>query len=235
MPPVLGTAIVRVFDLIAGLTGLSAKAAAKAGLPCRSVWVEARDHAGYFPGAKPMVLKLLYNPRDGRVLGAQDVGAAGIDKRIDVIATALQLRGTVEDLSGLDLAYAPPFGSAKDPVHMAAFAALNQMAGLTDTIDPDADLASQQVLDVRTDAEYASGHDPRARHVPLDALRDRLGELDPAQPTVVMCRSGLRGHVATRILRQHGFATVRNLTGGYLMRRHARPLDTPPTIAPKTL
>ena len=234
MGPVLGTAIVRVFQVTAGMTGLSAKAAAKAAIPFRSVLIEARDHAGYFPGARPMILKLLYNPQDGRVLGAQAVGAAGIDKRIDVIATALQLRGTVQDLSNLDLAYAPPFGSAKDPVHMAAFAALNQMADLTDTLAPDADLAGLQVLDVRTNEEYATGHEPDTRHIPLDDLRDRLGELDAARPTVVMYHSGLRAHVAVRILRQHGFAAVRNLTGGYLMRRHARPAGISETSSLKT-
>jgi rhodanese-related sulfurtransferase len=175
-----------------------------------------------------MVLKLLYDPRDGRVLGAQAVGAAGVDKRIDVIATAMQMHAGVRELAGLDLGYAPPFGSAKDPVHIAAFAAINQMTGMAQLIDPDADLSGKQVVDVRSDEEFAAGHYEGAIHIPLDQLRDHLGELDPARATVVICHSGLRAHVGTRILRQHGFANVANLTGGWLMFGHAHPRQATP-------
>ncbi|MDA1230296.1 MAG: FAD-dependent oxidoreductase, partial [Planctomycetota bacterium] len=150
---VMGTAIVRVFEFAAGITGLSAKAATRAGLQFRCVTVVAGQHAGYFPGATPVTLKLIYAADDGRVLGAQAIGKDGIDKRIDVIATAMAFNATVRDLTGLDLAYAPPYGSAKDPIHQAAFAACNQLDGLGDLLDPDADLSMYQVVDVRTAAE----------------------------------------------------------------------------------
>ena len=221
--PVLGTAIVRVFDLAAAMTGLSAKAATQAGLKFHCVTVVAGQHAGYFPGATPVTLKIVYAD-DGKVLGAQAIGKDGIDKRIDVIATAIAFKATVRDLTGLDLAYAPPFGSAKDPIHQAAFAACNQLDGLGDLLDADADLSGFQVLDVRTAAEIAktplTGCDSFIA-IPVDELRDRLHELDASKPTVVSCGVGLRGHVAQRILRQHGFASVANLSGGATLRRRA--------------
>jgi len=130
MAPVFGTSIVRVFDRTAAMTGLTAKLAARLGIPARSVTIVANQHAGYFPGAAPLTLKLTYDPTTGRVLGAQAVGADGVDKRIDVLAAALAFGATVRDLAGLDLAYAPPFGSAKDPIHLAAFAACNQLDGI---------------------------------------------------------------------------------------------------------
>lgn len=219
---VLGTAIVRVFDVTAGMTGLSMQAAQRRGFNASAVFVQANHHSGYFPGAQPMLLKLVYAAADGRLLGAQAVGGDGVDKRIDVVATAMHFRGTVRDLTELDLAYAPPFGSAKDPVHMAAFAAVNGLDGLTEIVQPDADLSGMQVLDVRTDGEVAAGMETGAVHIPLDDLRTRIGELDPARPTAVLCRSGLRAWVASRILRQRGFERVCVVTGGSLMREHAR-------------
>ncbi len=182
-PVVFGTSIVRVFGKSAGITGLSMRAARKAGLDARAVHITGNHHAGYFPGAEQMVLKLVYENGTGRVLGAQAVGGAGVDKRLDVIATLMYFRGTVHQLAELDLAYAPPFGSAKDPVHMAAFAAENDLDGLARLLQPDADLAGYQVVDVRDAEEIAKlplagvGH---AHHIPLNDLRDRLGELDPA-------------------------------------------------------
>lgn len=222
--PVFGTAIVRVFGLTAGMTGLSAKAARKSGIDFRSVTVVAGHHAGYFPGASPLTLKLLYAPATGKILGAQCIGKLGIDKRIDVIATAMAFGGTVRDLSGLDLSYAPPFGSAKDPLHQAAFIACNELDGLGRSLDADSDLFGYQVVDVRTPAEIQKTpltQCPRAISIPVDELRDRLSELDPALPTVVSCGVGIRGHVAERILSQHGFAAVFNLSGGATMRRRA--------------
>ena len=219
---VLGTAIVRVFDVTAGMTGLSMEAARRQGFEARAVIVEANHHAGYFPGAQRMLLKLVYAAADGRLLGAQAVGGDGVDKRIDVVATAMHFRGTVADLAELDLAYAPPFGSAKDPVHMAAFAATNELDGWVAFLQPDANLRDLQRVDVRTDGEVAAGMEPGAIHVPLDDLRERLGELDGTRPTAVLCRSGLRAWVASRILRQHGFTDVKVLTGGMVMRGHAR-------------
>lgn len=222
--PVLGTAIVRVFELAAAMTGLSAKAASKSGIPYRSVTIVAGNHAGYFPGSSPITLKLIYSPDSGRVLGAQAIGAEGVDKRIDVIATAMAFNATVRDLAGLDLAYAPPFGSAKDPVHHAAFTACNQLDQFDDVIDADADLSGFQVVDVRTAGEIVkaplTGCDSIIA-IPVDELRDRLHELDPNQPTIVSCGVGVRAHVALRILRQNGFTRVKNLSGGATLRRRA--------------
>lgn len=220
-PAAWGTAIVRVFGRTAGITGLSLAAARRARLDARAVHVAANHHAGYFPGAEAMVISLVYEARTGRVLGAQAVGGAGVDKRLDVIATLLHFRGTVHDLAQLDLAYAPPFGSAKDPVHMAAFAAQNDLAGTTRLVPPGTDLAPFQVVDVRTDAEVSAlplAGAPHARTVPLESLRDRIAELDPAKPTIVACQTGLRAHVAVRILAQRGFADIRNLSGGATVR-----------------
>ena len=158
------------------------------------------------------------------MLGAQAVGGAGVDKRLDVIATALHFRATVHDLAALDLAYAPPFGLAKDPIHLAGFAAQNDLDGLTRLLQPGDDLAGCQVIDVREPAEIAAR--PLAGVeapvcVPLGELRGRLAELDRGRPTVIVCRTGLRAYVGARILEQHGFAEVRNLSGGAAMRDYA--------------
>ncbi|MCA9084642.1 MAG: FAD-dependent oxidoreductase [Planctomycetaceae bacterium] len=224
--PVFGTAIVRVFEHTAAMTGLSEKAAQRSGIPAASTVIVAGQHAGYFPGARPITLKLTFHPETGKVLGAQAVGFDGVDKRIDVIATAMAFGATVRDLAGLDLAYAPPFGSAKDPVHQAAFAACNQLDGLTHHLPPGVDLTDVQVVDVRTSAEVTKS--PLncctvAINIPVDELRHRLGELIPGVRTVVSCGVGLRGHVAARILRQKGFPDTSNLSGGATVRRRARP------------
>lgn len=223
MSPIAGTSVVRVFGTVAGSTGLSEKLASRLKRHVRSVIVAVNHHAGYFPGARMLVLKLVYDPATRKVLGAQCVGPEGVDKRLDVLATAIQLGATLEQLASLDLAYAPPFGSAKDPIHIAAFAALNQVEGVVDFVVPGTDLDGWQVLDVRMDAEVATGMLPGARHIPLDTLRQRLSELDPKRPTLTVCAGGLRAHVAARILAQHGFAQVADLSGGMLLRRHARP------------
>ncbi len=224
MPVVFGTAIVRVCSKTAGLTGLSARMAKKLGIPFKSVTIVAGHHAGYYPGAQPLTLKLIYAPASGAILGAQAVGAEGIDKRIDVIATAMAFKGTVRDLAGLDLAYAPPFASAKDPIHMAGFAATNALDGHVEFIDADTDLSELLVIDVRTPDEisklpFAQGG--RVAAIPLDELRARLDTLDKTKPTVVSCAVGLRGYVAARILKQNGFTDVKNLSGGALLRRRA--------------
>ena len=224
MADVFGTAIVRVFELTAAQTGLSAARARQLGIDAKSVTVVANHHAGYYPGATQLTLKLLFDPTYGRVLGAQAIGREGVDKRIDVIATAMALGGTVRDLAGLDLAYAPPFGSAKDPVHMAAFAACNQLDGITDFLDCDADLRGMQVLDVRTPPEIERLPFPgadRVINIPLDELRDRLDELDMQADTAVTCQTSLRAHVASCILRQSGFEQVHVVSGGTLVRSRA--------------
>jgi rhodanese-related sulfurtransferase len=206
------------------MTGLSTKLAERMDIAARSVTIVADNHAGYYPGASPVTLKLTFDPETGKVLGAQALGRAGLDKRIDVIATTMAMNGTVRDLAGLDLAYAPPFGSAKDPVHIAAFAACNQLDGFEEFLDADADLTGKQVVDVRTPKETQkkplAGAD-HAVNIPVDDLRDRIGELDPSAETVVSCGVGLRAHVAARILKQSGFSDVRNLSGGATLRNRA--------------
>jgi len=219
MRPVLGTAIVRVFDLAAGITGLSEKLALRFEQKTRSVWIRANHHAGYFPGARGMTLKLIYEPDTGRILGAQGVGEAGVDKRIDVVATALAFGGNVRDLAGVDLAYAPPYGSAKDPIHMAAFTACNELDGLVHLASPGAERDGRQIVDVRTPAEVQRQPLAGAVNIPIDELRQRAGELDPARPTLTVCQSGLRSYVAARILDQHGFKDVVSLSGGMNMQR----------------
>ena len=237
-PAAWATSIVRVFGRSAGATGLSLRQAAAAGIDARAVHVVGYHHASYYPGAEIMAIKLIYAPGAGKVLGAQAVGGAGIDKRLDVIATALHFGGTVHDLVGLDLAYAPPFGSAKDPIHMAAFAAQNELDGLARQVQPAVDLAAYQVVDVRGPDEIAQTalpEAPHARAIPLRELRDRLGELDPTRPTVLSCRTGLRSYVGVRILAQHGFADVYNLSGGAAMRDYALNRGAPgePTELPR--
>ena len=219
----MGTAIVRVFGLTAAVTGLSKKTAERSQRKNRSVIVIPKHHAGYFPGAESLFFKLTYDPETGQILGAQAVGKEGVDKRIDVIATTLKFKGTIHDLAGLDLAYAPPFGSAKDPIHMAAFVAGNDLDQLTPIVEVDADLAGYQILDVRSQKEVDTFCFPKITHIPVDELRGRLHELDASQPMITVCHSGMRAYVAARILKQSGFENVQNLTGGMLMQRHARP------------
>jgi rhodanese-related sulfurtransferase len=223
----VGTAIVQVFGLSVGMTGLGEEAARRAGFDADAAYVMPAHHAGYYPDARPLRVKLVYDRPSGRVLGAQVVGAAGVDKRIDVIATVMHFGGTVDDLAALDLAYAPQFSSAKDPVHFAAMVAQNQRRGLASAIAPD-ELDGQVLVDVRTGEEYAAGTLPGAVNVPLDELRRRVGELDPSKPTVVFCQIGLRGYLAQRILRQRGFEDVRTLKGGIAMaERFGLPVQRP--------
>ena len=224
MAAVLGTAIVRIFDKVAAVTGCNKRCTDLMGREVRSVYITANNHAGYYPGAQSMTIKLTYEPATRRVLGAQIVGGAGVDTRIDVLATLLQMQGTVDHLTELDLAYAPPFGAAKDPLHMAGFTACNDLEGLVAFAPPAADLDGVQVVDVRTAKEAAAMPLLGAgniKHIPLDELRGRLQELDPEETTVVTCASGMRSYVGARILKQRGFENVSDLTGGAGMRRHA--------------
>lgn len=214
-----GTAICKVFELAIGMTGRSEKALAAAGRPHEKVHVFGGDHASYYPGASPLHLKLLFDPRDGRILGAQAVGARGVDKRIDVLAVALRAGMTVEDLEHLELCYAPPFGSVRDPVNVAGFLASGARRGdvvLADVREVARPRPDQLVLDVRTPEEVAQGAIPGALHVPVDELRGRLGGLPHDRELLVVCAVGQRGHVACRLLAQHGFA-CRNLSGGFAL------------------
>ena len=213
-----GTAICKVFDLSFAMTGLSEASLQRKGLAYQRIYVFPADHATYYPGAQTVSLKLLFEPESGRILGAQAVGAAGVDKRIDVIAVAQRAGMTVFDLEDLELCYAPPFGSAKDAVNMAGFVAANVLRGDMALWEPEelASLTDRQVLlDVRSLAEFGRGSIPGATCLPVDDLRVQLGNLPRDKELLIFCQVGLRGYVAARLLMQHGF-TVRNLSGGYL-------------------
>jgi len=218
----LGTAIVQCMGITAGKAGLAEHEAKAHGFNYFVSVTHPLDHAGYYPGAEALHIKLVVEHKTGKLLGAQIVGEHGVDKRIDVLATALHAGMRVQDLEQLDLAYAPQFNSAKGPVIMAGFVAANTLRGEVKTITAEelqikqAANGSLQLLDVRSPEEYQEAHLPQARLVPVDELRDHLLELDPTKETVVYCRVGLRGYLAARILLQHGFTNVFNLTGGYL-------------------
>jgi len=217
--PVAGTSILGVFGIAAGMTGLSVKVANRYGIPADVAYAIRGHHAGYYPGAKEIILKLIYDPETGRVLGGQAVGKAGIDKRIDVIATAIHFRGTVDDLGGLDLAYAPQFGAAKDPIHIAAFVAQNKREGLLAEILPGDEPIGDQLVDVRSEHEFAAGALPGAINIPLPVLRQRMQELDRSRPVMLNCGVGERSYKAARILMQSGFREVYSLAGGYRLHR----------------
>ncbi|ACZ30988.1 FAD-dependent pyridine nucleotide-disulphide oxidoreductase [Xylanimonas cellulosilytica DSM 15894] len=223
IPAAVGTAIVRVGRLAAGMTGANRTALAAAGIAHHTLHLHPAQHAGWFPGATQVHL-LLHFDDGGRILGAQAVGADGVDKRLDVLATAIRGGLGVEDLIDLDLAYAPPFGAAKDPVNLAGMAAANVLDGTLrpwHAADLDAVLASSLVLDVRTEAELATGHLPGILHVPHTELRARLDEVRAVaagRPVAVLCQSGVRSNLAHRILRQAGFEAS-SLSGGMLTLR----------------
>lgn len=213
-----GTAILRLFDLTAGCTGANEKTLRAAGIPYQALHLHPGSHAGYYPGSEPIAIKILFAPDTGKLLGAQAVGRDGVDKRLDVLATALKSGLTVHDLAELELAYAPPYGSAKDPVNLAGMAAQNVLAGDVSlaqwyemaSLDPSKTL----LLDVRKPDERANGFIPGSVHIPLDELRARLGELPRDREIIVSCHTGQRAYFACRLLTQNGFR-VRNLTGSW--------------------
>jgi NADPH-dependent 2,4-dienoyl-CoA reductase/sulfur reductase-like enzyme/rhodanese-related sulfurtransferase len=211
-PGSIGTAIVRVFDQAAGIAGYSETRLRMEGVPFQTVTVNGSSHASYFPGAETITLKLLWSPEDGRVLGAQAVGKDGVDKRLDVIATALRGRLTIDDLAHLELAYAPPFGNAKDVINVAGFAAGNIRDGL---LVPVLDLksAGPQIVDVRPAAVATRNPVPGAKNIPLAELRGRIGELDRSQPVFTICQMGKTSYFAARVLANHGF-DARSILGG---------------------
>lgn len=192
----IGTAIVRVFDMVAASTGLSERVARQTFDKVEVVHTSGNDHAGYYPGATTITLKLIFNPETGAIYGAQAVGQKGVDKRIDILATAIKAGLTIDDLPELEFTYAPPFGSAKDPVNMIGYAAMNLAQGLSHNVqwyDLSDELSKGKVLlDVRNPGELDAGRFPNAMAIPLDDLRDRLGELDKSQSYIVSCHSGLR-------------------------------------------
>ncbi|MGG5329346.1 FAD-dependent oxidoreductase [Enterococcus sp. AZ163] len=222
----IGTAIVRVFDLSAASTGLSERAARQAGLDVSVVHVIGKDHTGYYPGATDISLKMIFNAVTGDIYGAQGVGAKGVDKRIDILATAIKGGLTIFDLPELEFTYAPPFGSAKDPVNMLGYAAMNVAEGLSHSIqwhELKQELASgKMLLDVRNEAELSNGRFKQSVNIPLNQLRERIGELDSNQEYIVSCHSGLRSYIAERILVQNGFK-VQNLDGAFSLYKTVRP------------
>ncbi|HEY5562821.1 MAG TPA: CoA-disulfide reductase [Clostridiaceae bacterium] len=212
-----GTSIIKVFDLTAGSTGNNERTLTRLKIPYKVIFIHPVAHASYYPAALSMTLKLIFSP-DGKILGAQGVGYDGVDKRIDVIATAIRFGGTIYDLTELELSYAPPFSSAKDPVNMAGYVAENVLAGRMDILTPDEfmeyDKENTTLLDLRTEMEFSNGHVENAINIPIDSLRERIGELDKNKEIVEYCAIGLKGYIASRMLAPKGYK-VKNLTGGY--------------------
>jgi CoA-disulfide reductase len=214
-----GTSIVKVFDITVALTGNNDRILTRNGIAFEKSFTHSASHAGYYPGAIPMSIKLLFAKDDGKVLGAQIVGYDGVDKRIDVIATAIRAGMTVYDLEKLELAYAPPYSSAKDPVNIAGYTAANVLKKGCDIFHWDEiesiDREKSILVDVRTPMEYKLGSIPGAVNIPVDELRERLEEIPKDKVVYILCQVGLRGYIACRILKQKGYGQVKNLSGGY--------------------
>ena len=215
----IGTAIVKVFDLMIATTGWNEKRLKAAGRSYTTIHSHPNSHAGYYPDAKQMTLKLIFEPKTGEILGAQGVGIEGVDKRIDVIATAIRGDITAPELADLELAYAPPFGSAKDPVNMLGYMAENVISGLIETAQwsqiEEFRNKGYELIDVRTEAEFDRGTIPGAKSMPVDSIRERKSELTNKN-LLVTCQVGQRGHTASLLLKELGFNAV-NLDGGYLL------------------
>jgi rhodanese-related sulfurtransferase len=213
----LGTAIVKVFDLVVATTGWNEKRLVSRGRELLAIHTHPKSHAGYYPHAEPMSLKILIDPRSGAILGAQGIGTEGVDKRIDVLATAIRAGLTAPELADLELAYAPPFGSAKDPVNMLGYIAENLLSGLVESVQwSEVDslrVQGAQFVDVRTAEEFARGSLPGTINIPIDQLRERVRELDDVD-IVVNCEVGQRGHIAAMFLNELGHRAL-NLDGGY--------------------
>ena len=228
----IGTSVAKVFDMTVAATGLPAKRLKRDGIAYQSATIHPNSHAGYYPDAMPMTIKVVFSPSDGKLLGAQIVGYEGVDKRIDTIAQVIKNGGTVADLTKIEQAYAPPYSSAKDPVAIAGYVAGNILSG---KMKPaywreisEGNKEDYTLIDVRTPMEYATGALPGAINIPLDSMRERLGEIPSEKPVVVYCGVGLRGYLASNILRLNGFKNVRNLIGGIKTFRAATaPLPTP--------
>jgi rhodanese-related sulfurtransferase len=214
----INTAIVKVFDRTVATAGTASKNLSKAGIKHLVSTTHSGSHAGYFPGARQMTIQIAFSPEDGRLLGAQIAGYEGVDKRIDILSSAIQRKSTIYELMEFEHAYAPPYSSAKDPINMAGFVAENILQDRLkvfywnqfDQIAPD-DL----LIDVRTQAEFEEGHIEGALNIPLDDLRERISEIDPNKKLYTYCRAGLRGYLAQRIMQQHGLKSIVNLSGGY--------------------
>ena len=229
----IGTSIAKVFDLTVASTGLAAKRLKQLNIPYLSATIHNGSHAGYYPGALQMSIKITFSPTDGKLLGAQIVGFDGVDKRIDQYALAIKRGATVHDLTRLEHAYAPPFSSAKDPVAISGYVAANILSGKMTPLYwrelRDADLSKVSLVDVRTPDEFAVGTIPGAVSIPLDDLRQRLAELPTDRPIYLFCGVGLRGYLASNILKDNGFKDVRNLIGGIKTYKTATAKILPPT------
>lgn len=217
----IGTAIVRVFDLAAASTGLNERQLKQADKTYDVIHIQGKSHAGYYPNASTILLKLLFHPVNGKIYGAQAIGKDGADKRIDIIATAIKAGLTVQDLPELEFTYAPPFGSAKDPVNMAGYAALNIIEGISESIQwyelEEKQKEGHLLLDVRNESELENnGRLKGAVNIPLDSLRERMTEIPKDRPIIVSCHSGLRSYIAERLLKQDGY-TVKNLDGAFAL------------------
>lgn len=212
-----GTSVIKIFDLTGAGTGNNERTLQRFEIPYKVVYVHPQSHASYYPGASAISLKLIFS-EEGKILGAQAFGYEGVEKRIDVIATAIRYGGNVKDLAELELSYAPPYSSAKDPVNMAGYVAENVLTGKMKVFVPreidDYKPAAAQLVDVRTEAEYEEGHIEGSINIPVDELRNRIDEFDKDKEILLYCQVGLRGYIASRILTQRGFK-VKNMTGGY--------------------
>jgi NADPH-dependent 2,4-dienoyl-CoA reductase/sulfur reductase-like enzyme/rhodanese-related sulfurtransferase len=242
-----GSSILKVFDLTVAATGINEKTAKKLGIDYDKSFTFSPSHASYYPGASTMTMKVLFEKRSGKILGAQIIGHEGVDKRCDVIATAIRFGATAHDLTKLELCYAPPYSSAKDPVNIAGYAIENILQGRVkhyhwhdvDSLPRD---GSVTLLDTRTGSEYQKGHIDGFINIPLDRLREHLRELDKSKPVYVLCQIGLRGYIACRMLTQHGFDCY-NLSGGYRLYQsifgrsavHQNEMINPETQLPKDL
>ena len=224
----LGSAVAKVFDMTVASTGLNEKQLKNAGKKIDEdfgvTMIHPLSHAGYYPGGMPLTMKLIFSRPDGRVLGAQAVGYGGVEKRIDVIASAMHFNATVYDLEELELCYAPPYSSAKDPVNMAGFSAENLLSGVVKNVTfGDLKTLSDDAvyLDVRTPAEVSMGAVPGSVNIPVDSLREKMQTLDKDKTYIIYCAVGIRAYIAARMLMQNGFKDVRNLAGGYTTYRAA--------------
>lgn len=235
----IGTSVAKVFDLTVAATGIAAKRLRQQGVPYLTATIHPNSHAGYYPGATPMTVKVIFAPDSGRLLGAQAVGHEGVDKRIDLLAQVIKHGGTVSDLTLTEHAYAPPYSSAKDPVALAGYVAENILTGRMRPIYwrelRDMDKTAVTLIDVRTADEFATGAIGGAINIPLDDLRDRLDSIPRDKPVILYCGVGLRGYLASNILRQRGFDDVRNLVGGLKTYRTATAPapDAPATARPR--
>ena len=215
----IGTSIAKVFDMTVASAGLSAKKLKQLGIDYRSSTTHSNSHAGYYPNALPLTIKLIFEPKEGKIYGAQVVGYDGVDKRIDQIALLIKKNGTIYDLIELEHAYAPPYSSAKDPIAIAGYVASNIISGAMKVASwrelRDVNRADSIILDVRTEAECSMGMIPGAINIPLDSLRERINELPKDKIIYIYCAVGLRGYLSYKILTLNGFADVRNVSGGY--------------------